>query len=198
VRWKVRRKTFIIAIVLMLMLMATTGCSKPVTTTNIDTTENPEPLSDVPHVELPVDFPENLRWLTDEEKNRITEIALSTESARERLQQENHYETSISWIALTPGMDGEDYAGYQVFEYDTVAKGIPRGTVTATSSTGQKVKFTGVPDNAEIYPYVFIWFGAPKKWVVAVAVNVETGKVMYEEEYPYRTGPTITTGNEAS
>jgi hypothetical protein len=79
-----------------------------------------------------------------------------------------------------------------VLDYDTVTKGIPRGTVEVTDSTGFEFTAIGIPDSAEIYPYVIIHFG-PKKWVVCVAVDVETWNVTYEQDYPYRTGPTSAT-----
>lgn len=191
---KVRKGFWLVALMLVSTTLLSHGCSEPVPTPE---EELVEPVSSVLYIEHTTDFPENLRWLTDEEKAKITEIALSTDAAQEWLQKESQYKTRIDWIALTPSLEGEGYSGYEIFEYDTVEKGIPRGTVDLTPpGSTVKVVSIGVPDNAEIYPNVTIWFGEPKKWVVSVAVDVETGKVMYEEDYPYRTGPTITTGSE--
>ena len=40
------------------------------------------------------------------------------------------------------------------------------------------------------YPDVTIMFGEPGKWIVSVAVDLEAGKAVYDEGYPFRTGPT--------
>jgi hypothetical protein len=187
----VRKVLWLAAIMLVLSILISSGCSEP------DTDQIVEPLSSVNPVEHTTDFPKNLRWLTDEEKAKITEIAMNTDTAQEWLQKESQYKTAIDWIALYPDPEGEGFSGYERFEYEIVEKGIPRGTVdwTPPGST-VKVVSIGVPEDAEIYPCVTIWFD--KKWVVSVAVDVESGIIKYEEDYPYRTGPTITTGNEGS
>lgn len=201
-----RKGFFVTAIMLIITNLAATGCSKTGTTisttgyTEPNTTYPPvttptlEPLSGggMPYPGLPVDFPQQLRYLTDEEKARITEIALSTPKAQEWLKKESQYTLRIGWIAIFN--DPEGLSGYQVFDYDTVTKGIPRGTVKATDSTGFEFTAIGIPDSAEIYPYIIIHFG-PDKWAVCVAVDMETWNVVYEQDYPYRTGPTPTTTN---
>jgi hypothetical protein len=201
------KKIFIAAAtILMTTFLAASGCSKPgatISTTGYsetdttyppDTTPTLEPLSGggMPYPGLPVDFPQQLRWLTDEEKARITEIALSTPKAQEWLQKENQYTMRIGWIAIFT--DPESLSGYQVFDYDIVAKGIPRGTIKATDSSGFEFTAIGIPNSAEIYPYIIIHFG-PDTWTVCVAVDVETWNVTYEQDYPHRTGPTHTTTN---
>ena len=169
-----------ISILTMLNILAG-GCAEPVL-------ELVEPLSSVNPAEHTTDFPENLRWLTDEEKAKITEIALSTDAAQEWLQKEEQYKTGIDWIALYPDPEGEGYSGYTRFEYEIVEKGIPRGTVDWTPPDSTvKVVSIGVPEDAEIYPCVTIWFGV--KWVVSVAIDVETWKVVFKEDYPNLANP---------
>ena len=161
------------------------GCTEP--------TANPQPapVSAVLPAEHPTDFPKNLRWLTEEEKEKAIEIALSATPAQEWRQKESQYKTSIDWIALTPNPDGEGYSGYRKFEYEIVEKGIPRGTVDITPpGSPERIVSVGVPDDAEIYPDVTIVFGEPGKWIVSVAVDLEAGRVVYAEGYPFRTGPT--------
>jgi hypothetical protein len=175
----------LVAIMIVITAFISNGCSKAAT---ITPTPYPPPISSVSLPELSTDFPKNLRWLTDEEKAKITEIALNTDLAKECRQKESQYKTAIDWYALNPDPSGQGYSGYTRFEYDTVAKGIPRGTATVTDpDSGQTYTYLGVPENAEIYPGVTIWFG--EEWVVSVAVDVDSGEVKYEESYPNLSNP---------
>lgn len=169
----------------MLGLMVS-GCSQP------KPELRPAPVTGVLPAEHPTDFPENLRWLTEEEKEIAIEIALSTPAALEWRQKEGQYKASIGWIALIPSSSGEGYSGYRKFEYEIVEKGIPRGTVDVTPpGSPERIVSVGVPEDAEIYPDVTIVFGEPAKWIVSVAVDLKAGKVVYDEDYPFRTGPTL-------
>ena len=130
--------------------------------------------------------------LTEEEKEKAIEIALSTPAALEWRQKESQYKTSLGWIALNPNPEGEGYSGYRKFEYEIVEKGIPRGRVDITPpGSPERVVSVGVPEDAEIYPDVTIWFGEPAKWVVSVAVDLKAGKAVYDQGHPFRTGPTL-------
>jgi hypothetical protein len=179
-------KVIHLAIIILCITALVSSCSR-----TENATITPSPLSpftgNITIPELPRDFPKDLRWLTDEEKTKITEIALNTNSAREWLTKESEYTTSISWLALNPNTEGEGYSGYQSFPYDTVEKGIPRGTVTVKYPDDQSVQYKGVPDNAEIYPCVSIYFG--QEWIVIVAVDVNSGDVKYEARYPNLSNP---------
>ena len=132
---------------------------------------------------------EILRWLTEEEKARLIEIALNTPEAKEWLEKEKQYKTSIGWIALNPNPEGEGYSGYRRFEYNIVEEGIPRGEVDITlPGSPERVVSIGVPEDAEIYPNVTIWFGEPEEWTVSVAIDLDSEKVVYDEDYPARRG----------
>ena len=182
---KVRKRLWIVLSLLVIVALLVSGCIQ-------QTPPQPAPVSEILPAEHPTDFPENLRWLTEEEKARLIEIALNTPKAQEWLEKENQYETSISWIALRPSSSGEGYAGYSRFEYEIVEKGIPRGTVDVTPpGSPERIVSVGVPEDAEIYPDVTILFGEPAKWIVSVAVDLKTEKVVYDEGYPFRTGPTL-------
>lgn len=126
-------------------------------------------------------FPPNLRGLTDDEKNNLTKIALNSTVALKQLQKESRYNTAIDWIALIPNPSGEGYTGYRKFSYDTIETGIPiypPGTVVL-----------GVdPKTTELYPGVTILFGEPAVWIVSIAVDLKTGKVVYADEI-YLPGP---------
>jgi hypothetical protein len=143
-----------------------------------------EPVSELVPAEHPRDFPESLRWLTEEEKAKLVETALSTPMAQEWLQKESQCTTKISWIALNPDPEGDGYSGYRKFEYEIVEIGIPRGELDM-SPEGSSVKIIskGVPEDAEIYPDVTIWFGEPAEWIVSIAIDSETWEVVYQEGY---------------
>jgi len=186
VRMKLRRTLWLVTSLLVIVALPAGGCIK--TTPRIQ----PAPVSEILPAEHPTDFPENLRWLTEEEKEKAIEIALSAPAALEWQQKESQYETSIDWIALNPSPSGEGYSGYRRFEYEIVEEGIPRGTVDVTPpGSSERIVFVGVPEDAEIYPNVTIRFGEPAEWIVSVAVDLKTEKVVYDEGYSFRTGPTL-------
>ncbi|MBI4303137.1 MAG: hypothetical protein HY665_02195 [Chloroflexi bacterium] len=178
------RKTLLAASSLVMVILLVVSCGeKP------EPRPSPAPVSGVLPGEHPTDFPENLRPLTDEEKAKLIRIALDTPSALEWRQKESQYKTDIGWIALYPSSSGKDYSGYRKFEYGIVEKGIPRGTIDVTPpGSPERIVSVGVPENAEIYPNVTILFGT--KWIVSVAIDLKTGKVVFDEDYPFRTGPT--------
>ena len=154
------------------------GCSEPAPDTQI------EPVSELVPAEHPRDFPESLRWLTEDEKAKLVATALSTPMAQEWLQKESQYTTKIGWIALNPDPEGDGYAGYRKFEYEIVEIGIPRGEVDM-SPEGSSVKIIskGVPEDAEIHPDVTIWFGEPAEWIVSIAIDLESWEAVYQEGY---------------
>ena len=183
-----RERLWIALSLLLIAVLAAGGCVK--TTPKIQPA--PAPVSEVLPAEHGTDFPENLRWLTEEEKEKAVEIALGASVAQEWRQRESQYETFIDWIALNPSSSGEGYSGYRRFEYEIVAEGIPRGTVDVTPpGSPERIVSVGVPEDAEIYPNVTIRFGEPAKWIVSVAVDLGAEKVVYDEGYPFRTGPTL-------
>ena len=176
----------LVAILLVIIVLLAGGCVKA--TPKIQ----PAPVSGVLPAGHQTDFPENLRWLTEEEKEKAIEIALSAPAALEWQQKESQYETSIDWIALNPNPSGEGYSGYRRFEYEVVEEGIPRGSVDVTPpGSPERIVSVGVPEDAEIYPSVNIVFGEPAKFIVSVAVDLKAEKVVYDEGYPFRKGPTL-------
>jgi hypothetical protein len=181
------KRIFWLAVSILVILGLMVGsCSQP------ESQPVPAPVSEVLPAEHPTDFPESLRWLTEEEQARMTEIALSTPAALEWLQKESQYQVSIGWIALNPSHSGEGYSGYRRFEYDIVEEGIPRGTVDITPpGSAEKIVSVGVPEDAEIYPEITILFGEPAEWVVSAAIDLATERVVYSENYPARKGPSL-------
>ena len=181
----------LVASLLVIIALLAGGCVKA-TPKMQPAPPQPAPVSEVLPAEHQTDFPENLRWLTDEEKERAIEIALSTPAALEWQQRESHYTTRINWIALIPSSSGEGYSGYRIFEYEIVEKGIPRGTVDVTPpGSPERIVSVGVPEEAEIYPDVTISFGEPAEWIVSVAVDLEKREAVDTNSYPVRIAPVI-------
>jgi len=180
-------KKIVMGLLMLFLLSLSVACTRETTPGPSPT---PAPVTSVLPAEHSRDFPENLRWLTEEEKEKAVTIALSTPQAQEWAQKENQYQTAISWIALNLNTEGEGYSGYRKFEYEIVTEGIPRGTVDITPpGSSERVVSVGVPEDAEIYPDVTIWFGEPAEWIVTVAVDLEAGKAVYTEGYPNLSHP---------
>ena len=130
-------------------------------------------------------FPENLRPLTDEEKEKTVAIAMETPEAQELLQEWGEYTTRLQWIVMYREPSGEGYAAYQWFEYEIVETGIP---IYKSSN-----RVINQPDdsNAEIYPNVHITFGEPAAYMLAVAVDTEKETAIHTDLYPANMGPSI-------
>ena len=112
------------------------------------------------------------RLLTDEEKEKVIEIALKTPEALKQFEKDSHYNTKLSWIAIV--WENSEYSEWWGIDYDW--KTDPNlGLVSGA---------------AEFYSRVVINFGEPPQWQVSVAINPDTGKVALVEENPFRTGPT--------
>ena len=131
----------------------------------------------------------DVRWLTEDEKNRVIEIALHTpEAERAREEYGPQYTASLDWVAIVWG--NSEYSEWRSFDYDIVETGVPRGTVEINpEGSSEKIRVEGVSESAEFYSWVVINFGGPPQWQVYVAVNPDTGKVALVEENPFRTGP---------
>ena len=102
----------------------------------------------------------SLRWLTDAEKERVIEIALTTPEALQAKDAYGPYSTSLGWVAI----DWRDHVG-DLFglDYECVDEGVP----------------AYVPESAEFYSWVEIDFGEPPQLELRVAINPDTGKVAH-------------------
>ena len=127
----------------------------------------------------------SLRWLTDDEKTKVIEIALNETKASKYLKEYSQYKTDLSWIAIV--WDNSKAVEWWGLDYEWVDEEVlppppdemPPGIVLAN-----------IPESAEFYSRVVINFGEPPQWQVMAAINPDTGKVALVEEYPFRTGPT--------
>jgi hypothetical protein len=114
---------------------------------------------------------ENLRPLTSDERARIIDTALFNTKAAKYLNEYNHYEIDVSWIAIV-WEDSEPVEWWGI-----------------KSDWENDPNFGLVSGEAEFYSRVVINFGEPLQWQVMAAINPETGKVALAEENPFRTGP---------
>ncbi len=143
-------------------------------------TRGPTPAKDSPPEGM-----KSLRWLTDDEKTKVIEIALNETKASKYLKEYSQYKTDLSWIAIV--WDNSKAVEWWGLDYEWVDEEVlppppdnpPPGIVLAT-----------VPESAEFYSRVVIKFGEPPQWQVMAAINPDTGKVALVEENPFRTGPT--------
>ena len=117
---------------------------------------------------------ESLRELTDGEKAKVIEIALNTPESLTWREKESQYRTSLDWVAIVWDGSEYEYSGWRRIDYEWEAD--------------ENLKY--VSESAVFYPWVTIWFGEPRQWIVQVAVDLKTEKVALVEEHPFRTGPT--------
>ena len=106
----------------------------------------------------------SLRWLTEAEKERVVEIALNTQEAKEAREVHGVYTTSLSWVAINWYI--YHAAELRGLDYEVVDK-IP----------------DNVPESAEYYSRVEIYFGEPPRVLMRVAVNPDTGEVANVEAH---------------
>jgi hypothetical protein len=120
--------------------------------------------------ELPPEGMESLRVLTDNEKDRVMEIALNTPEALSQLEKESIYETELFWAAI-------------VWNNSQCSRltALQLGDVEPTPRMLQ-----GIPESAVFYPMVFIQFGEPPRWMVQIVVDLNSEKVVLTNEYPLR------------
>ncbi|MBI2853107.1 MAG: hypothetical protein HYX84_08460 [Chloroflexi bacterium] len=186
------RRMIIALLMVLVLLSAIAGCAEPTPPPSGPApylTPTPAPVTGILPAEHPRDFPENLRELTDEEKQKAINIALATPEAQEQLKQSSNYTATIGWIALFPNKEGEGYSGYKKFDYGIVKEGIPRGEVDVTPpGSPERVVSIGVPEDAGIYPVVDIGWREPLWWNMSVAIDLKTEKVVFIENYPNHLG----------
>jgi len=98
----------------------------------------------------------SLRWLTDDEKDRVIEIALNSPKALEWRRRESKYEVKLEWIGIT------------------WANSEPSGVITYPYERMEKVSEELFQSSQAVFPGVSIYFGEPPQWEVNVAVDLDT------------------------
>ena len=106
------------------------------------------------------------RQLTDDEKGKVIEVALATPEVQKQLESKAHYNTEVNWLAIT--WSGSKWSAYYHIDSEW--------------ETDPNLK--NVPDSAFFFPYVGINFMEPASWQVAIAVDLDKGKVVLVHEYP--------------
>ena len=106
--------------------------------------------------------------LTDEEKDRLIEIALDVPEVSDQLVEASVYKVEVRWVALY--RRGSEVVEWAVLTDEEVEAGIHQGFLAS---------FT-------IYPGVLISFGESQELYCMVAIDLDAGKVMHVELVPAR------------
>ena len=114
---------------------------------------------------------ESPRWLTQAEKDKVIEVALETDEAKEWLGKGKTYNTNFIWMAIL--WEKSRFSAFYSIRYEW--------------ANGYNI--SNVPQEAVWYPGVIVNFGDPEEWQVTAAVDLDSEKAVYVIENPYRTGP---------
>jgi len=127
----------------------------------------PTPVPTPPSTIVPAELPEgmkSLRWLTEEEKAKVIEIALNTPEAKEARERYSIYKTGLRWVAIMKNESG----GLSLWGFDyEMVENVPET----------------IPEEAAFYSQAEILFGEPEQVLLRVAVNPDTGEVAHVEEH---------------
>lgn len=104
----------------------------------------------------------SLRWLTEEEKAKVIEIAMNTAEAKEAGERYSIYKIGLRWVAIMKNESG----GLSLWGFDyEMVDNIPEN----------------IPKEAAFYSQAEILFGEPEQVLLRVAVNPDTGEVAHVE-----------------
>ncbi|MFQ6122812.1 MAG: hypothetical protein ACE5LA_07145 [Dehalococcoidales bacterium] len=117
-----------------------------------------------PFSQHPAELTRNLKWLTEEEKAKVIEIAMNTAEAKEAVERYGVYRTGLSWVAIKQNESG----GKSIwsFDYEKV-ENIPEM----------------IPEDAKFYSRVEIYFGEPEQLLMRIAVDLDTEKAVNIETH---------------
>jgi hypothetical protein len=110
--------------------------------------------------------PQEVKPLTDEQKDRLVEIALKAPEISEQMEKAAIYQSEVKWVALA--RKGEEIVNWTVLTDEEVEMGIPHGFASSVT----------------IYPGVLFRFSSPERMQFIVAIDLEDEKVMYVEMMP--------------
>lgn len=162
---RMRKGLWLAASLLVVMVLLVGGCAESTPS------PQPAPVSEGPSAGHPQGM-KSPRLLTDEEKEKVIEIALKNPEALKQFEKDSHYNTKLNWIAIV--WENSELSEWWKIEYDW----------KTDPNLGR------VSGAAEFYSEVVINFGEPPQWQIYVAVNPDTGKAVVVQENPFRTGPT--------
>lgn len=124
---------------------------------------------------------ESPRELSNSEKDRIVKIALNTPEVLKQLETNKQYKTSdVDWIAIV--WDNSQWSAYWRIrpEWET------------------DPNYNLVPESAVFYPAVTVVLGDPEDWQITVAVDLDTEKSVFVQEYPAQKEPQIAEAKEVT
>jgi hypothetical protein len=110
--------------------------------------------------------PKSIEPLTDEERDRLVEIALDVPEVSEQVEKATAYKLEVKWVALVH--KGLEVVDWGILTDEEAEMGIPQGFLSS---------FT-------IYPGVLVRLLSPERLQFIVAVDLDEEKVMHVEMVP--------------
>ena len=117
-----------------------------------------------PFAPRPAELTRNLRWLTEEEKARVIEIAMNTPEAKEAIERYGVYRTGLGWVAIKQNKSGGK--SISTFDYWMV-ENVPEY----------------IAEDAKFYSQAEIYFGEPEQLLMRIAVDLDTEKAVNIETH---------------
>ncbi len=124
-------------------------------------------------------YPEGMkefRKLTEEEKDRLVEIALDAEDAKMFLEKYDTYEVLFGWAEITWQKPEGEY--------------IPREIGIAYDEEFDENPFQNSGKEGELYADVTFYFGEPSRVRLDVIINPDTGEIVHVEKMGLKILPT--------
>ena len=110
--------------------------------------------------------PKGVEPLTDEERDRLVEIALDVPEVSEQMEKATAYKLEVKWVALV--YKGSEVVDWGVLTDEEAETGVPQGFLSS---------FT-------IYPGVLVRFLSPERLQFIVVVNLDEEEVTHVEKVP--------------
>jgi len=126
--------------------------------------EYPPPVPSIAGAERPAELTRNLKWLTEEEKTKVIEIAMNTAEAKEARERYSVYKTGLRWVAIMKNESGGTSSWG--FDYEMV-ENVPEM----------------IPEEEAFYSQAEILFGEPEQLLMRIAVDLGTEKVVNIETH---------------
>jgi len=114
----------------------------------------------------------SLRWLTNAEKEKVIEIALGTPEAMQAKEEHGIYQVNLSWVDIN-----------WIFSHASELYGLDYEMVDKIPDK--------IPESAEFYSPVELYFGDPPRVLWRIAVNPDTGEVVHVEWHGLKIVPSV-------
>jgi hypothetical protein len=116
------------------------------------------------------------RRLSEEEKDRLVEIALDTEDAKRSLERHDTYVVFFGWAEINWQKPESEY--------------IPREIHITHEDDLDEDQVQNLGEDGELYAAVTFYFGDPSRIRLDVIVNPDTGEIIHVERMRLKTIPT--------